>query len=129
MDRNRYRIEFDKWHMPKVDEKTWAHASRIFFGGDSAFARDIIWAVAHGHEAAISIDRLCKGEIVAAPRPPWSIFEPEDGHSRVELRQRYRARQRYKVPHLPNEVALKDVRAEVELGFDRELATRKPNVA
>src|SRR6185503_9243021 len=58
-------IEFDKWHMPKVDEKTFQSTHpKIFFGGDAAFGpKNIIWAVAHGHDAAISIDRLCKGEI------------------------------------------------------------------
>ena len=54
-------IEFDKWDMPKVDPKTMASTNpKVFFGGDAAFGpKNIIWAVAHGHEAAISIDKLC----------------------------------------------------------------------
>src|ERR1700738_2088337 len=57
-------IEFDKWDMPKVDPKTM-QSSRpdIFFGGDAAFGpKNIIWAVAHGHEAAVSIDKFLSGE-------------------------------------------------------------------
>ena len=52
-------IEFDKWNMPKVDPKTMASTNpKVFFGGDAAFGpKNIIWAVAHGHEAAISIDK------------------------------------------------------------------------
>ena len=89
-------IEFDKWDMPKVDPTTMASTNpKVFFGGDSAFGpKNIIWAVAHGHEAAISIDRLCRGEDVdCAPGAERRGVEPEDGHPRVELRQRDHARQ------------------------------------
>ena len=57
-------IEFDKWDMPKVDTRTMASTKpKMFFGGDAAFGpKNIIWAVAHGHEAALSIDKLCSGE-------------------------------------------------------------------
>src|SRR5579872_5272859 len=57
-------IEFDEWDMPVVSEVTFASTHpRVFFGGDSAFGpKNIIWAVAHGHDAAISIHKLCKGE-------------------------------------------------------------------
>ena len=53
-------IEFDKWDMPKVDPKTMASTNpKVFFGGDAAFGpKNIIWAVAHGHDAALSIDKL-----------------------------------------------------------------------
>jgi len=56
-------IEFDKWDMPKVDPTTMASTHpRVFFGGDAAFGpKNIIWAVAHGHDAALSIDNLCSG--------------------------------------------------------------------
>ena len=59
-------IEFDKWDMPKVDAVTMQSTNpKVFFGGDAAFGpKNIIWAVAHGHEAAISIDRFCHGEDV-----------------------------------------------------------------
>ena len=54
-------IEFDKWDMPKVDPTTFGSTNpKVFFGGDAAFGpKNIIWAVAHGHEAALSIDKFC----------------------------------------------------------------------
>src|SRR5206468_1545448 len=56
-------IEFDQWDMPVVDEVTMGSSNpKVFFGGDSAFGpKNIIWAVAHGHQAAISIHQLCQG--------------------------------------------------------------------
>ena len=81
-------IEFDKWGMPKVDPKTMRSSNpRVFFGGDSAFGpKNIIWAVAHGHEAAVSIDKMLNGEDITRPaHPGGGADEPEDGHSRMEL--------------------------------------------
>ena len=65
-------IEFDRWGMPKVDPKTMQSSlPRVFFGGDAAFGpKNIIWAVAHGHDAAISIDKFCHGEDVSLRPPP-----------------------------------------------------------
>ncbi|HWU25742.1 MAG TPA: FAD-dependent oxidoreductase, partial [Rhizomicrobium sp.] len=65
-------IEFDRWDMPKVDALTMQSTHpKIFFGGDAAFGpKNIIWAVAHGHEAAVSIDLLCNGEDVKKRLPP-----------------------------------------------------------
>src|SRR3954463_9793910 len=53
-------IEFDRWGMPIVDKVTFRSTHpKIFFGGDAAFGpKNIIWAVAHGHDAAVSIDKL-----------------------------------------------------------------------
>jgi formate dehydrogenase beta subunit len=47
-----------------VDEGTFQSTHpKVFFGGDAAFGpKNIIWAVAHGHEAAVSIDKFCNGE-------------------------------------------------------------------
>ena len=68
-------IEFDKWGMPKVDTTTMQSTNpNVFFGGDAAFGpKNIIWAVAHGHEAAISIDKLLprRGHR-RAPAAAWS---------------------------------------------------------
>ncbi|MBI1211836.1 MAG: 4Fe-4S dicluster domain-containing protein [Alphaproteobacteria bacterium] len=117
-------IEFDRWHMPVVSETTMGSSHpKIFFGGDSAFGpKNIIWAVAHGHDAAISIDRLCKGEPVDAPRPPLvNLASQKMGIHEWTYDNDVALDKRYKVPHLPNDVALKDVRAEVELGFDKAL--------
>src|SRR5437879_8808882 len=65
-------IEFDKHGMPVVDKVTMQSTlPKVFFGGDSAFGpKNIIWAVAHGHDAAISIDCLCQGEDVKKRPPP-----------------------------------------------------------
>ncbi len=81
-------IEFDRWDMPKVSPKTMQSTNpKVFFGGDAAFGpKNIIWAVAHGHEAAVSIDLLCSGKNVEERLPPLvNLVQPEDGHPRVEL--------------------------------------------
>ena len=75
-------IEFDKWDVPVVDEKTMQSTRPgVFFGGDSAFGpKNIIWAVEHGHQAAISIHNLCPG--LTRRRTPSERIEsdfPEDG--------------------------------------------------
>ena len=95
---------------------------KVFFGGDAAFGpKNIIWAVAHGHEAAVSIDKFCHGEDVEeAAAAGRGAHQPEDGHPRVELRQRHLQRPALRVPLRDKVVALADVRLEVELGFDRE---------
>ncbi len=83
-------LEFDKWDMPKVDTETYQSTNpKVFFGGDAAFGpKNIIWAVAHGHEAAVSIDLFCHGEDVKLRPPPADhSVQPEDGHSRMVLRQ------------------------------------------
>jgi NADPH-dependent glutamate synthase beta subunit-like oxidoreductase len=85
-------VEFDKSGMPVVDKITFQSTQpKVFFGGDAAFGpKNIIWAVAHGHDAAISIDKLCHGENVRTrPSPRVRPDQPENGHSRVELRQRH----------------------------------------
>src|SRR5712672_2117111 len=69
-------IEFNEWDMPVVNETTFQSTnSRVFFGGDSAFGpKNIIWAVAHGHQAAISIHKMCAGEdINERPAPGVNI--------------------------------------------------------
>src|SRR5262249_32699433 len=65
-------LEFDGHGMPRVHQTTMQPTlPRVFFGGDSAFGpKNIIWAVAHGHEAAISIDKLCRGEDLRLRPPP-----------------------------------------------------------
>ncbi len=85
-------IEFDEWGLPTLDPATFQSTNpKVYFGGDSAFGpKNIIWAVAHGHDAAISIDKACNGEDPArAAGTGGDARQPEDGHPRVELRQRY----------------------------------------
>jgi NADPH-dependent glutamate synthase beta subunit-like oxidoreductase len=118
-------IEFDKWDMPKVEPKTMASTHpKVFFGGDAAFGpKNIIWAVAHGHDAALSIHKLCSGEnINERPLPEVHISSQKMGIHEWSYDNDISPEKRFKVPHLDKVVALKDIRAEVELGYDPKLA-------
>jgi NADPH-dependent glutamate synthase beta subunit-like oxidoreductase/ferredoxin len=118
-------IEFDQWNMPKVDTKTMASTHpKIFFGGDAAFGpKNIIWAVAHGHEAAVSIDKVLHGEDIAdRPLPAVEVMSQKMGIHEWSYDNEIALDKRYKVPHRDKVVALKDIKAEVELGFDEKLA-------
>jgi NADPH-dependent glutamate synthase beta subunit-like oxidoreductase len=118
-------IEFNEWDMPKVDTVTFASTNpKVFFGGDAAFGpKNIIWAVAHGHEAAVSIDKLLNGENIA-DRPPAAValMSQKMGIHEWSYDNEVELDKRYKVPHRDLGVALKDIKAEVELGFDPQLA-------
>ncbi|MCX7891069.1 MAG: FAD-dependent oxidoreductase [Burkholderiales bacterium] len=117
-------IEFDRWGMAKVDPLTLQSTHpRVFFGGDSALGpKNIIWAVAHGHEAAISIDRHCRGEDVAdRPAPQASLVSQKMGIHEWSYDNQVATDARYRVPLRDLSRALADIRVEVELGFDREL--------
>ena len=117
-------IEFDRWDMPKVDPVTFQSTNpKIFFGGDSAFGpKNIIWAVAHGHDAAISIDLLCNGRDVAKRPPPLvNLMSQKMGIHEWSYDNDVSMDLRYKVPHAPKDVTLRNVKVEVELGFPTEL--------
>jgi len=114
-------IEFDKWDMPKVDAGTMQSTNpKIFFGGDAAFGpKNIIWAVAHGHDAAISIDLQCQGKDVGLRPPPMiNLSSQKMGIHEWSYHNDISNDHRYRVPHAPIEKTLKDVKLEVELGFD-----------
>lgn len=118
-------VEFDKWGMPVVDKVTMQSSlPNVFFGGDSAFGpKNIIWAVAHGHDAAISIDKLCLGEDVARRPPPIVSLTPQKmGIHEWSYDNDISNDVRYKVPLKEQKIALKDIKVEVELGFDAKLA-------
>jgi len=118
-------IEFDKWDMPKVDPKTMATTHpKVFFGGDAAFGpKNIIWAVAHGHEAAVSIDKHLSGENVNdRPLPAVEVVSQKMGIHEWSYDNDISADKRFRVPLRDKVVALKDIRAEVELGYDVKLA-------
>jgi formate dehydrogenase (NADP+) beta subunit len=118
-------IEFDRWGMPKVDPKTMQSTlPNVFFGGDAAFGpKNIIWAVAHGHDAAISIDKLCHGEDVNDRPPPGvTLVSQKMGIHEWSYDNDISNDLRYKVPLRDTAVALKDIRVEVELGYDEKLA-------
>jgi NADPH-dependent glutamate synthase beta subunit-like oxidoreductase len=117
-------IEFDRWDMPKVDAETFQSTNpKIFFGGDAAFGpKNIIWAVAHGHDAAISIDLLCNGKDVSKRPPPLvNLMSQKMGIHEWSYDNDVSLDLRYKVPHAPKDVTLRNVKVEVELGFPKEL--------
>jgi formate dehydrogenase (NADP+) beta subunit len=118
-------IEFDQWNMPVVDKVTMQSTHpKVFFGGDAAFGpKNIIWAVAHGHDAAISIDRLCNGEDIAKRPPPMvNLVSQKMGIHEWSYDNDISAEQRYKVPWKDSKITLKDIKVEVELGFDVKTA-------
>jgi len=114
-------VDFDKWDMPVVDKITFQSTNpRVFFGGDSAFGpENIITAVAHGHQAAISIDLLCRGEAVSNRPPPMTnLASQKMGVHEWSYDNAVAPDPRYAVPHAPLDKLLRDRKLEVELGFD-----------
>ncbi len=114
-------IEFDKWDMPVVNRTTFQSTNvKVFFGGDSAFGpENIITAVAHGHQAAVSIDLFCRGEDVRKRPPPHvTLASQKMGVHEWSYDNAVAIDQRYVVPLAPLEKTLKDRKVEVELGFD-----------
>jgi NADPH-dependent glutamate synthase beta subunit-like oxidoreductase len=118
-------IEFDRWGLPKLDEATMASTlPGVFFGGDAAFGpKNIIWAVRHGHDAAVSIDRYCRGEDISVrPPPTFLLISQKMGIHEWNYDNAVTTEKRHKVPLKDMVIALKDIRTEVELGFDPALA-------
>ncbi len=114
-------IEFDQWDMPLVDKATFQSTNKkVFFGGDSAFGpENIITAVAHGHQAAVSIDLFCRGGDVAKRPPPHvTLASQKMGVHEWSYDNAVENDQRYIVPLAPLQKTLKDRKVEVELGFD-----------
>jgi NADPH-dependent glutamate synthase beta subunit-like oxidoreductase/ferredoxin len=117
-------LEFDRWGLPKLDAKTFQSSiPNVFFGGDAAFGpKNIIWAVAHGHEAAISIDRFCQGQPVTDRPPPLvNLVSQKMGIHEWSYDNDISNDKRFKVPLREKEEALADIKVEVELGFDHKL--------
>jgi NADPH-dependent glutamate synthase beta subunit-like oxidoreductase len=118
-------LEFDRHGMPVLDAKTLQSSlPRVFFGGDAALGpKNIIWAVAHGHEAAISIDQFCRGEAVDDRPPPMvNLVSQKMGIHEWSYDNNITNDTRFKVPLKELTIVLKDVRMEVELGFDPKVA-------
>ncbi len=121
-------MDFDKWGMPKVDEKTMQSAiPNVFFGGDAAFGpKNIIWAVAHGHDAAVSIDKFCHGEDVAKRPPPMvNLMSQKMGIHEWSFDNQVSGDVRFKVPWRDTKVTLKNIKIEVEMGFDPATAFKE----
>ncbi len=118
-------LTFNESGMPVVDETTFQSTEpRVFFGGDAAFGpKNIIWAVAHGHQAAISIHQFCQGtDVNDRPPPMVTLVSQKMGIHEWSYDNGVSLDLRFKVPHRDKAAALKDIKAEVELGFDDKLA-------
>jgi formate dehydrogenase (NADP+) beta subunit len=121
-------IEFDQWGLPVVDKATMRSSlPNVFFGGDAAFGpKNIIWAVAHGHDAAISIDKLLSGDdLYQRPSPMFNLVSQKMGIHEWSYDNEVSPDDRYKVPWAPSTITLKSIKAEVELGFDLETACKE----
>ena len=121
-------IEFNKWDMPVVDEVTFQSTlPGVFFGGDAAFGpKNIIWAVAHGHAAAISIHNHCQG-LAVTERPPegMSLITQKMGISEWSYHNDYNPASRQKMQHVDLARRFEQLNIEVELGFNAEQTARE----
>ena len=118
-------IEFDKWHVPKVDTVTFQSTRpEVFFGGDAAFGpKNIIWAVEHGHQAAISLHKFCQGLDVKERLPPLlNLSSRKMGLHEWSYKNDYNPVERRLMPHVDLKERFKKVNIEVELGFTAEQA-------
>ena len=121
-------LDFDRWGLPVLDKTTLQSTiPHVFFGGDAAFGpKNIIWAVAHGHDAAISIDKLLSGEdIHARPDPVVRVRSQKMGIHEWSYDNDVSPEQRRKVPWAAAEKTLKSIKVEVELGYDDKLAYKE----
>ena len=121
-------IEFDDWDCPVVDEATMmCGRDGVFFGGDSAFGpKNIIWAVEHGHQAAISMHRYCQGESIADRLPDGlNLSSQKMGMHEWSFSNDYDGSARGLMPHVNLKERFKKIDIEVELGFTAEQAVQE----
>jgi formate dehydrogenase beta subunit len=121
-------IEFNEWDCPVVDETTMMCTREgVFFGGDSAFGpKNIIWAVAHGHEAAISIHKYCQGEDVTKRMPRgMNLSTQKMGMHEWSYSNDFDPAERRIMPHVDLKERFKKLDIEVELGFTAEQAIQE----
>jgi len=121
-------IAFNEWGLPILNDKTFQSSlPQVFFGGDAAFGpKNIITAVAHGHEAAVSIDRLLHGEAAERrPAPHVNLMSQKMGIHEWSYDNSPSDDLRFKVPWVKAEKALKSIKVEVELGFDVATALKE----
>ena len=113
-------IEFDQWSVPKVDAQTYQSTrAGVFFGGDAAFGpKNIIWAVEHGHQAAISVHNYLQGKtLTERARPGVKLSSVKMGVHEWAYANEYAVLERRLVPHVSLKERFKKVDIEVELGF------------
>lgn len=121
-------IEFDKWGLPVLHAESFQSSlPQVFFGGDAAFGpKNIITAVAHGHEAAVSIDRyLNKEDVKVRPAPMTNLMSQKMGIHEWSYSNDVSGDTRFKVPWAAAETALASIKIEVELGFDAATAFKE----
>ena len=118
-------LQFGEWDMPIVDKATLQSTlPGVFFGGDAAWGpENIIWAVEHGHQAAISIHNYCHG-LPVTDRPPWgmTLASQKMGMYEWSYSNAYSPAARVKMQHVELVARLAQLDREVELGFDAEQA-------
>jgi NADPH-dependent glutamate synthase beta subunit-like oxidoreductase len=118
-------IEFGEWDMPVVNPVTFQSTHpKIFFGGDAAWGpENIIWAAAHGHQAAISIHKFCEDEdLLDRPSPGVNLVSQKMGLHEWSYDNDISQAKRFKVPKANQDISLKSLKIEVEKGFDANLA-------
>ena len=123
-------VEFDKWGMPVLNPVTLQSTlPRVFFGGDAALGpKNIITAVAQGHEAAISIDRFCQGvDVGKRPHVHYSMTSQKMGIHEWSYHNQVSLDKRRKVPTQELSTTLRSINLELELGFDPVLALDEAN--
>ena len=116
-------IEFDQWDVPVVNKVTFeATRPGVFFGGDAAFGpENIIWAVEHGHQAAISIHAYCHGEdLLLRPPDRMNLMSAKMGLHEWTYSNDYEYAGRSRMRHVRLEKRLQSIETEVEEGFDLE---------
>ena len=115
-------IEFNDWGLPVLDEISFQSTLKnVFFGGDSAYGpKNIIWAVEHGHQAAISIHKFCQGESLQQ-RPDLIVDRSNQKMGMHEwiYDNDISNDDRYKVPHADKAETLANSKMEVELSLLR----------
>jgi NADPH-dependent glutamate synthase beta subunit-like oxidoreductase/ferredoxin len=121
-------MNFGEWDMPEVDEVTMqSSVPGVFFGGDAAWGpKNIIWAVAHGHSAAISIDNFCQ-DVDLNDRPPMgmNLISQKMGMSEWSYHNDYNQSSRQKMSHVELTKRFESLNLEVELGFSAEQTARE----
>jgi NADPH-dependent glutamate synthase beta subunit-like oxidoreductase len=116
-------IKMNKWGLPELDEKTFqSSVPNIFFGGDAAFGpKNVITAVEHGHQAAISIDLFCQGKDLHDRPAPWTnLVSQKMGIQDWIYDSHVSNDKRYAVPTVDKVKSLKNRLVEVELGFSKK---------
>lgn len=121
-------IEFGEWDMPVVDRVTHqCSVPGIFFGGDAAWGpENIIWAVEHGHQAAISIHNQCQGVSVSERLPfGMNLMSQKMGLAQWSYSNDYNPEARTQMRYVDLKERLRSIAVEAELGFDIEETARE----